>query len=723
MFRRIGLLAARRATLVLALGLLFIVVTAALGSRVIPQMSSAGYDDPSSGSARAFAYLRDHFGQRDPWSTIVIDCRQSVDAPACAAAADGIARAIAPMAGVQQVTSYWTLGRPAQLRSIDGRAAYLFVYMKDGTIEQWNHSSELAGQAAVRQARMTGVKVYLSGSGAIFNGVNGRVKHDIAFAESLAIPISVLLTVIVFGSLVASLAPMVVALFAIPGALFTLWIVRMFTDVSVFGLNLVTGLGIGLGIDYALLIVSRFREEALAHDDIEAAVVRTVETAGRTVFFSGLTVALTLASMWLFPLYFLKTFAWAGVFTVLLAIVGALLPLPALLALIGHRIERLPIRKVKPVADHGLWFRVSGLVMKRRWTVVVLTLALLALFAAPALHLVTGQPDERVLPKNDPVAVAGQYIRTHFESRESAPVEIVIPGGGRRTAAVDAYAARLSVLPHIVRVLTPSSVVVAGRVVAPNPAGAQFIAGNDIRLNAISDVDARTPTGEALIVSVRAITPPTTSTMVGGSAAVYTDSQHGVLDHVPSALLWIALMTMIVLFLFTGSVLLPIKAVMLNLLSLMATFGVITWIFQDGHLANLLGGFTLRGYVDTSQLVLIVIVVFGLSMDYELFLLSRIKELHDQGAETGDAVQLGLQRSGRIITAAALILAAVFSSFITSGVTSMKLIGFGVSFAILLDASIVRALLVPALMRIAGRWNWWAPRPLRALHQRLHFTH
>lgn len=721
MFNRIGLLAARRARLAMTLSILFIVITGALGSQVVSRMSSAGYDDPASGSSRVFTYLRDHFHIEDPWTILVLDAKTSADDPAVKADALRISSVVASVPGVSQVTSYWSLGQPSQLRSVDGRAAYVFVYMTSNDIEARNRTAKQI-ETKVNALPRT-VRVYYYGSGALFNGINGRVKHDIAFAESIAIPLSILLTLIVFGSLVASLAPMMVALFAIPGALFVLWLVRMFTDVSVFGLNIVTGLGIGLGIDYALLIVSRFREEALAHESIEEAVVRTVETAGRTVFFSGVTVALTLASMWLFPLYFLKTFAWAGVFTVLLAVVGALVPLPALLALIGHRIERLPIRKVKPVSDHGLWFRLSGLVMRRRWTVVVLTLAVLAVFASPSLHLVTGQPDERVLPAHDPVAVAGQLIRDRFEGRESQPVEIVIPGGAKAEAAVDAYAVRISRLPNVVRVITPTSVIVTGNVVAPNPAGATFTAGDDVRLNAISNIDARTPAGEVLTNDIRAVSPPTPGTIVGGSAAVYTDSQHGVLDHVPGAMLWIALMTMLVLFLFTGSVLLPVKAVLLNLLSLMATFGVITWIFQDGHLAQLLGGFTLRGAVDTSQLVLIVIVVFGLSMDYELFLLSRIKELHDLGEETQHAVQLGLQRSGRIITAAALILAAVFSSFITSGVTSMKLIGFGISFAILLDASIVRALLVPALMRIAGRWNWWAPAPLRKAHERLHFTH
>ena len=721
MFNRIGHFAARRARLAMTLSILFIVVTAAMGSQVVSRMSSAGYDDPASGSSRTFTYLRDHFHIEDPWTILVLDARTSVDDAPVRADAVRISSAIARVPGVTQVASYWSLGRPAQLRSIDGRAAYVFVYMTSDSIEARNRTA--AHIERVVNPIPKSVRVYYYGSGALFNGINGRVKHDIAFAEGIAVPMSIVLTLLVFGSLVASLAPMMVALFAIPGALFVLWIVRMFTDVSVFGLNLVTGLGIGLGIDYALLIVSRFREEAQAHTNVEEAVVRTVETAGRTVFFSGVTVALTLASMWLFPLYFLKTFAWAGVFTVLLAVIGALVPLPALLALIGHRIERLPLRRVKPVSDHGLWFRVSGMVMRRRWTVVVLTLGLLALFASPSLHLVTGQPDERVLPANDPVAVAGQVIRDRFEGRESQPVEIVIPGGAKLPAAVDAYAGALSKLPHVVRVITPTGVVIGGRTVAPNPAPTGFMAGNDVRLNAISDIDARTPAAEVLTNDIRALPPPTPGTIVGGSAAVYTDSQHGVLDHVPGAMLWIALMTILVLFLFTGSVLLPIKAVLLNLLSLTATFGVITWIFQDGHLSGLLGGFTLRGAVDTSQLVLIVIVVFGLSMDYELFLLSRIKELHDAGVETQQAVQLGLQRSGRIITAAALILAAVFSAFITSGVTSMKLIGFGISFAILLDASVVRALLVPALMRIAGRWNWWAPPPLRALYARLHFTH
>lgn len=723
MFSQIGRFAARRSILALVLSAIFIVVTGAVGSSVIPAMTSAGYDDPGSDSAKAYRYLKDHFGTQDPWSILVIDCPTSVDDPACVKAAAAIAAPVGNIDGVLRVTSYWTLGAPATLRSTDGRAAYMFVYERGDDIEQLNAVAAEVERVASERAQTLDVTAYFTGSGALFNGINGRVTSDIARAETIAIPLSLVLTLLVFGGLLAALTPLTVALFAMPGALFVLWLVHLFTDVSVFGLNILTGLGIGLGIDYALLIVSRFREEQAVEPDIQKAVVRTVETAGRTVFFSGITVALTLGALGLFPLYFLQTFAWAGVATVLLAVVGALVPMPALLALIGHNIDRWKVRAVKPASDHGTWARVAEFVMRRPFRVVVGTLLVLAVFASPALHLNTGQPDERVLPADDPVAVAGAVVRDRFDARETQPIEIVVPGGGSAASAVQRYAAEVSSLDHVVRVVTPTEVYIAGVVVAPNPAPAGFSAGDDVKIWAITDVDARTPQGEAVVGAVRALEEPTTGTLVGGPAAIYRDSQHGVLDHVPAAVLWIALMTLIVLFLFTGSVLLPVKAVLLNVLSLGATFGVITWIFQDGHLAWLLGGFTIRGIVDTSQLVLIFIVVFGLSMDYELFLLSRIKELHDEGADTNTAVRLGLQRSGRIITAAALILAAVFSAFITSGVTSMKLIGFGVSFAILLDATIVRALLVPALMRIAGRWNWWAPAPLRHVFERLHFTH
>jgi RND superfamily putative drug exporter len=721
-FNRLGHFVAHRAKLSLAMSALFIVLSGALGAMVIPAMSSGGYDDPNADSSIAYNYLKDTFKAEEPWSILVIDAPVSADDPATIAAVAKITAEIQKNADVTKVASYWSLGNPAQLKSTDGKAAYLFVYLKGDDLERWNKAAAEI-ESAVNDLGDLGVTTYFAGPGAVMNGINGSVTKDIAFAESIAIPLSVILTILVFGSFIASLTPFIVALFAIPGGLFVLWVVHFFTDVSVFGLNILTGLGLGLGIDYALLIVNRFREELDAGDTTEDAVVRTVETAGRTVVFSGLTVALTLGSLSLFPLYFLQTFAWSGVAVVLLAVVGAIVPLPALLALLGHRVDRGKVLAVlaKPAGDHGMWNRIARTVMRAPWTVAMLTIAVLGVLFTPALGIKTGQPDERVLPATNKVAVAGQVIRDRFEGRESSPIEIIVPGG--KSADIVSYAKALSQVEHVVRVVTSDSVVVDGNVVAPNPQGAGFVAGNDVRLQAIIDVDSRSADGEAVTVALRAISPPTDGTVIGGAAAQYTDSQNGVLDNVPHAMLWIAIATLLLLFLFTGSVLLPIKAVILNVLSLGATFGVLKLVFQDGHLNGLLGGFTVRGVLDTSQLVLIVVIVFGLSMDYELFLLSRIKELHDAGEDTERAVALGLQRSGRIITAAAWILAVVFAAFITSGVSSMKLMGFGIAFAILLDASIVRALLVPALMRIAGRWNWWAPAPLARLHARLGLAH
>ena len=724
MFNRLGSFVARRAKMSLAMSVLFIVGTAVFGVQVVPAMSSGGYDDPNADSAIAYEYLMDTFKAEEPWSIVIIDSPVSADDPAAAAAAQQVSAEIAKHPDVKRVTSYWTLGNPPQLKSKDGKAAFMFVYLEGDDLERWNRAAAEIEDDVIALGDL-GVTIHFAGAGSVMNGINGEVTRDITKAETIAIPISIVLTILVFGSFIAALTPFVVSLFAIPGALFVLWLVHFFTDVSVFGLNILTGLGLGLGIDYALLVVNRFREQLDAGDSVEQAVIKTVETAGRTVLFSGLTVALTLSSLGLFPLYFLQTFAWAGVSVVLLAVIGAIIPLPALLALLGHRVDRGKVLAflAKPATDNGFWNKTARAVMRMPWTIAIVTTAVLVLLFTPALDIKTGQPDERVLPATHKVAIAGDVIRERFEGRESSPVEIIIPGGAALSDEVQTYAKEVSLVEHVIRVVTADSIIVDGVVVAPNQQGAGFTVGNDTRLQAIADIDARSEDGEILTAALRAIDPPTSETVIGGAAAQYTDSQAGILDNIPRALLWIAIATLILLFLFTGSVLLPIKAVVLNVLSLGATFGVLKLIFQDGYLNDLLGGFYVRGNLDTSQLVLIVVIVFGLSMDYELFLLSRIKELHDAGEDTEHAVALGLQRSGRIITAAAWILAVVFAAFITSGVSSMKLIGFGIAFAILLDATIVRALLVPALMRIAGRWNWWAPKPLAKLHAKLGLAH
>jgi len=450
-------------------------------------------------------------------------------------------------------------------------------------------------------------------------------------------------------------------------------------------------MGLGLGIDYALLMVNRFREELHHGKDVESAIVTTVVTAGKTVFYSGITVIITLASLTFFPQMFLKSFGYAGITVVTMAILAALLPFPAILALLGHRIDKYTVRKsaIVPKVD-GRWSQTARFVMRRPVAVVILSLTVLAIIATPVRNIAFSEADSRVLPASSPLAKAYAEIGNDFPGQEGNPVQIVVPNGATNLPAVQSYAAAIAKVTGIVRV---------------NPIEVQ---GQFVRITAIHSMGSRTTAAQTMINSIRALPAPE-GTLVGGVAADYTDSQAGIINTLPWALGWIALGVLILLFMFTGSIILPIKAVLLNMLSLTAMLGALTWIFVEGHMTWLVGSFTNTGTVDTSMAILISVVTFGLSMDYEVFLLSRIKEEHDAGMNNVDAVATGLQRSARIITAAAALLAVVFATFMTSGVTNIKTLGFGVAFAIVLDATLIRGLLVPALMRLFGERNWWAP--------------
>jgi RND superfamily putative drug exporter len=472
-------------------------------------------------------------------------------------------------------------------------------------------------------------------------------------------------------------------------------LITLFTNVSIFALNLITGLGLGLGIDYALLMVNRFREELHSGKSVEDSVRTTINTAGKTVFYSGLTVLVTLSALLFFPLDFLKSFGYAGVSVVTLAVLGALIPLPAIMALLGHKIDKGAVRKggITPKED-GRWAHTARGVMKRPVPVVIGSLLLLGVMAAPITNIAFAQVDSRVLPASDPAAIGSAKITERFSGFEGSPIEVVIPNGVGREGEVNTFLSKVANVEGIARV------------------GVIETYGSDLRIQVIPGQSSRTMDAERLIKEIRALEKPQ-GTLIGGAAADFTDSQSGISRTLPLALGWIALWVMILIFIFTGSIILPIKAVLLNALSLTATLGAVTWIFIEGHLKWLVGDFTVTGTLDSGTVILVAVVVFGLSMDYELFLLSRIREEHMAGKSNIESVATGLQRSARIITAAALLLAVVFAAFMTSGVTSIKMLGFGVSLAVLLDATLIRALLVPALMRLFGETNWWAPKPLR----------
>ncbi len=695
MFEKLGRLAVRRSKLVLVSFAISMLAAGGIGLSVFGNLDSGGYSDPNSESMKVWNYFKENLKTRDAGVILVVDGKsKSVNDPKVVSDALSLEKEVAAMAGVKSTLSYWTSGNQPTLVSKDGNAAYLLIYTdSDDFAKVGKIGKEIQSKF---DGEYKSLRVYASGNGVITSAINGRISKDLALAESISIPLTFILLIIVFGAVVASAMPLFVGLFSILGAFFLLYLITKFTSVSVFALNLVTGIGLGLGIDYSLLMVNRFREELHHGKEVAEAVITTVKTAGKTVFYSGLTVAVTLGSMVVFPQSFLKSFGYAGVSVVIIAIISAIFPLPALMMLLGHRVDKFVIRKsaITPKSD-GRWAHTARFVMRRPVSIVLLSLLILAAIAAPIKNIAFSQVDARVLPKTDKAAIAYEVMATRFPGQESSPIEILIPGGAKSVSkdALNKYVGDIQNTDGIVRV-------------------SSFPVGDDLRIQAIQSMGSRTPEAADLIHRLRELNSPE-GTLIGGVAADYTDSQDGTAKALPWALLWITISVLVLIFIFTGSIILPIKAVLLNILSLGATLGALTWIFIDGHLKWLVGDFTVTGTLDTGTTILVAVVVFGLSMDYELFLLSRIKEEHFAGRNNIESVAVGLQRSARIITAAAVLLAAVFAAFMTSGVTAIKMMGFGTAFAILLDATLIRALLVPALMRLFGERNWWGPKFLK----------
>jgi len=693
MFEKIGHVIVRRKKSIFSIYLIGIILAGAIGTGVLGKLDSGGYSDPNSDSYKAYEYLTDVFKVEDPSVVLVVEAPTNAADPGVYATVAQLESQIKLEKNVGSTLSYWSTGGAPSLLSKDGKAGFLFIYSAKS---DWGIIQQLGKEIQEKyDGKFSNLRVYASGTGVFAHSINSKISDDLKLAESISIPLTFILLVFVFGGLVASAMPLLVGVSAILGSFFVIFLITQFTGVSVFALNLITGLGLGLGIDYSLLIVNRFREEMHSGKSIEDAIVATVKTAGKTVFYSGLTVVLTLAALILFPQMFLKSFGYAGVTVVVMAVLGALIALPALLAILGKRIDKGLIRKsVKVTKEDGRWADVARFVMRKPVSVVVLSLVILTVLAAPIKDIVFSQVDSRVLPASNSAATAARVILERFPGQEGNPIEIIIPKGAFMGTQINQYTNEISKVPGIVRI------------------GDSQVAGDDVRVTAIHSMGPRTPEAEQLIKEVRSIRAPE-GTLIGGVAADYADTQIGTARTLPWALLWIGIGVIILLFIFTGSIILPIKAVLLNILSLAATLGAITWIFIGGNLQWLVGDFTVTGALDTGSIILVAVVTFGLSMDYELFLLSRIKEEHDGGKSNIESVAVGLQRSARIITAAAGLLAIVFASFMISGVTSIKMLGFGVAFAILLDASLVRGLLVPALMRLFGERNWWAPKSMK----------
>lgn len=694
MFEKFGHLIVRRSRAMVIFFIVGILAAGTVGSMVFSRLDSGGYSNPNSDSWKVYEYLTKTLKIPDPNIVVVVDTGDlSVNDPSTVSKARSLESEMAKIPGVTKTLSYWSAGNLDSLKATDGRAAYILIYADGDAFAPQNANLGAYFQNNFSGDR-DGLTLYPGGFSVVGNAINKKIADDLKISEAISIPLTFILLVLVFGAMVASAMPILVGVSAILGAFFILYLISLVTGVSVYALNLVTGMGLGLGIDYALLMVNRFREELHHGKNVSESIVNMMATAGKTVFYSGLTVLVTLMSLIFFPLPFLKSFGYAGVSVVALAVAGALFGLPPILALLGEKVDKGVIRKsaITPKED-GRWAQTARTVMKRPVSVVLTSLIVLTVLAAPIKNIAFSQGDSRMLPASNPAAIATAIAAERFTNNVST-VEIIILGGANNSAEIATYAKEVAKVEGISGV------------------SQQSVYGKDVRLLAYQSMLPRSPAAQKMIHDLRDIDSPA-GTLIGGVAADYTDTQDGIAKSLPLALSWVAISVLILLFIFTGSIILPIKAVILNLISLAATMGVLTWIFVDGHLQWLIGSFTVTGTLDTSIVILIAVVVFGLSMDYELFLLSRIREEHLMGKSNVESVATGLQRSARIITAAAVLLAVVFGSFVLSGVTSIKSMGFGVAFAIILDATIIRALLVPALMRLLGERNWWAPKAMQ----------
>ena len=732
MLHRIALAAIRSPRRILAVAALLTALTAIFGIPVANHLSAGGFQDPGSESARAGRLLTEKFGQSDQQLLITVTDPTGADSQRAREAGTDIVTRLDASSNVLGVSSPWTSppAAAAELLSTDGKTGLVVATIAGGEELAQKYAAGLAEE--VGQAR-DGLSIRAGGVAMIYEQINQQTKRDLLLMEIIAVPLSFVVLVWVFGGLVAAALPMMVGVMAILGAMSVLRLITGFTEVSIFALNITTALGLALAIDYTLLILSRYRDEIAGGAAPSAALIRTMSTAGRTVLFSAVTVALSLAALMLFPMYFLKSFAYSGIATVAFAAGAAVLVTPAAIVVLGNRLDSFDIRRLlrrvtgrpEPVAkplQRQFWYRSTKFVMRRPIPIGALIVAFLILLGMPFLRIEFGNPDDRVLPKSASAHQVGDQLRNDFESNFNTAMSVVIPEAtGATTAELDRYAADLSRVPDVSLVSAPGGTFVGGSNVGP-PSAPTGVADGSAFLSVRSTAALFSPESKIQLDRLHAVPEPAgRDVLFAGGAQVNRDSVAAITSRLPIVLGLIGLITMMLLFLLTGSVILPLKALVLNLLSLSAAFGALVWIFQEGHLNAL--GTTPTGTIEANMPVLLFCVAFGLSMDYEVFLLARIREYWLQSAGTradsDEAVALGLARTGRVVTAAALIMSIAFAALITAQVSFMRIFGLGLTLAVLVDATLVRMALLPSFMRMMGRSNWWAPGPLARLHERI----
>jgi len=732
---RIALLAIAAPRRVLGVAALLMVGAAVFGVPVAKTLSAGGFQDPASESSRATALLTEKFGQSDVQLLFMVTAPDDIRGAAARAAGLDIVNQIKDAPYVADVVSPWTSPPGAtDLFSADGRSGLIVAGVSGGQKAATQRARALADAVAESVLRRhRDVTVLSGGSAMVFSQINSQTERDVLKMESIAVPVSFAVLLWVFGGLVAAALPVVVGGLAIVGSLSVLRLIAMTTDVSIFALNLATALGLALAIDYTLLIVSRYRDELAQGADREKALIRTMLTAGRTVVFSATTVALSTAAMALFPMYFLTSFAYAGVATVALCALAALVVTPAAIVLLGPRLDAFDVRRgvrrllrrdepqPKPVRQL-FWYRWAKSVMRHAVVIGLAVSAVLIVLGLPFLGIRWGFPDDRVLPGSASAHQVGDRMRAGFADNSQTAVTIVIPDAdGLTPADFERYAAELSRVVDVTAVSAPTGAFVGGAKIGP-PVAATAVHDGSAFLTVGSNAPLFSAASPEQLARLHDIaTPGGHPVAFTGIAQINRDSVGAIVARLPLVLAVIAVITFVLLFMLTGSVVLPVKALILNVISLTATFGALVWIFQDGHLGAL--GTTATGTLVANMPVLLFCIAFGLSMDYEVFVISRIREYWLQsertGADNDESVALGLAHTGRVVTAAALVMSISFAGLIAAQVSFMRMFGLGLALAVVVDATLVRTVLVPAFMHILGRWNWWAPAPLTRLHRRI----
>lgn len=739
---RLAIAAPRR---IIGAAVLLLLVAGVFGLPVVNSLSGGGFQDPTSESARATEVLRDKFNQTDQQMLLVVTAPDGVRSPQARQVATDIVDHLKRSPWVLNVSSAWTSPpeAAAELISKDNKSGMIVAGLKGGENDAQDYASKLTGDLVHDR---DGVTVRAGGMAVAYAQINGQNQRDLLLMESIAIPLSFAVLVWVLGGVVAATLPIVMGALAIVGTMSVLRLISFATDVSTYALDLSIAMGLALAIDYNLLILTRYREELARTEDRDRALFRTMATAGRTVLFSATTVGLSMAVMALFPMYFLRSSAYTMVVTAIIVAIAAVMVTPAAIVLLGPRLDSLDARRVMHRILHGqrsfrdhahqpieeqFWYRSTRYVLRHALPAGLSVVVLLVLLGVPFLGVKWGFPDERVLPRSASARQVADILDNDFPSGLGTAVSVVVPdAGGLTPADLEHYAAELSRVPDVSGVSGPTGTFVAGNRVGP-PAAATDMANGSAFLTVSTTAPLYSQASNTQLDRLHQVAGPGgRPVQMTGLAQINRDSVDAITKGLPIVFGLIAVITFALLFLLTGSAVLPLQALVCNVLSLTAAFGAMVWIFQDGHLGAL--GTTPNGTLNANIPVLLFCIAFGLAMDYEVFLVSRIHEywLASQAireriptaaeaqAAIDESTALGIAGVGRVVTTAAVVMSISFAALIPAHVSFMRMLGLGLTLGVLVDATLVRMVLVPAFIHLLGRWTWWAPRPLVWLRER-----